>query len=65
MTDTGGDMRTITLEKGLAKFIKALSGQKQEQRTVRAYQQISLSLSRFCMQITCRFIPPRRSGKLM
>jgi integrase/recombinase XerC len=38
MTDTGADMRTITLEKGLATFINALSGKNRSAATIRAYQ---------------------------
>src|ERR671928_1053975 len=38
MTDTGADMRTITLEKGLATFLNALSGKNRSSATIRAYQ---------------------------
>ena len=38
MTDTGADMRTITLEKGLATFLNALSGKNRSGTTIRAYQ---------------------------
>jgi site-specific recombinase XerD len=38
MTNTGGDMHTITLEKGLATFINALSGKNRSAATIRAYQ---------------------------
>src|SRR6478672_11355751 len=38
MTNTGGDMHTITLEKGLAIFINALSGKNRSAATIRAYQ---------------------------
>jgi hypothetical protein len=38
MTDTGADMRTITLEKGLATFLNALSGKNRSAATIRAYQ---------------------------
>jgi integrase/recombinase XerC len=38
MTDTGGDMRTITLEKGLAGFLDSLAGKNRSGATVRAYQ---------------------------
>src|ERR687886_320364 len=38
MTETGADMRTITLEKGLATFINALSGKNRSAATIRAYQ---------------------------
>jgi integrase/recombinase XerC len=38
MRDTGADMRTITLEKGLATFINALSGKNRSAATIRAYQ---------------------------
>src|SRR5215475_14012685 len=38
MTETGADMRTITLEKGLATFLNALSGKNRSAATVRAYQ---------------------------
>src|SRR5687767_13970048 len=38
MTDTGADMRTITLEKGLATFLNALSGKNRSTATIRAYQ---------------------------
>ena len=58
-------MRTITLEKGLATFLNALTGKNRSSATIRAYQTISLSLSRFSMQITCRFIPRQRLRKLM
>jgi len=38
MTNTGADMRTITLEKGLATFLNALSGKNRSAATIRAYQ---------------------------
>src|SRR4029434_8020918 len=38
MRQTGADMRTITLEKGLATFINALSGKNRSAATIRAYQ---------------------------
>jgi site-specific recombinase XerD len=38
MTETGADMRTITLEKGLATFLDALSGKNRSAATIRAYQ---------------------------
>jgi site-specific recombinase XerD len=38
MTDTGADMRTITLEKGLATFLNALSGKNRSAATLRAYK---------------------------
>jgi integrase/recombinase XerC len=38
MTDTGADMRTITLEKGLATFLNALTGKNRSAATLRAYQ---------------------------
>jgi integrase/recombinase XerC len=38
MTNTGADMHTITLEKGLATFINALSGKNRSAATIRAYQ---------------------------
>src|ERR687884_172690 len=38
MTNTGGDMYTITLEKGLATFLNALSGKNRSAATIRAYQ---------------------------
>jgi site-specific recombinase XerD len=38
MTDTGADMRTITLEKGLATFLNALTGKNRSAATIRAYQ---------------------------
>src|SRR5215216_2195188 len=38
MTNTGADMHTITLEKGLETFINALSGKNRSGATVRAYQ---------------------------
>src|SRR5918911_1743974 len=37
MTHTGADMRTITLEKGLATFLNALSGKNRSSATIRAY----------------------------
>jgi site-specific recombinase XerD len=37
MTETGADMRTITLEKGLATFLNALSGKNRSAATIRAY----------------------------
>jgi integrase/recombinase XerC len=37
MTNTGADMRTITLEKGLATFLNALSGKNRSRATIRAY----------------------------
>jgi integrase/recombinase XerC len=38
MTHRGGDMHTITLEKGLAVFVNALSGKNRSTATIRAYQ---------------------------
>src|SRR6516162_6730506 len=38
MTNTGGDMRTITLEKGLATFLDSLHGKNRSNATIRAYQ---------------------------
>jgi site-specific recombinase XerD len=38
MTNTGADMHTITLEKGLAIFLNALSGKNRSAATIRAYQ---------------------------
>jgi integrase/recombinase XerC len=38
MTETGADMRTITLEKGLATFLNALAGKNRSAATIRAYQ---------------------------
>src|ERR671936_383922 len=38
MTHTGGDMHTMTLEKGLATFLNALSGKNRSVATIRAYQ---------------------------
>src|ERR671933_917469 len=38
MTQTGADMHTITLEKGLATFLNALSGKNRSAATIRAYQ---------------------------
>src|SRR5215216_3957190 len=38
MRETGADMRTITLEKGLATFLNALSGKNRSAATLRAYQ---------------------------
>src|SRR5205823_12953484 len=38
MTTTGADMHTITLEKGLATFLNALSGKNRSAATIRAYQ---------------------------
>src|SRR5919201_1442992 len=38
MTETGADMRTMTLEKGLATFLNALAGKNRSSATVRAYQ---------------------------
>jgi site-specific recombinase XerD len=37
MTDTGADMRTMTLEKGLATFLNALTGKNRSAATIRAY----------------------------
>src|SRR5262249_37066961 len=37
MTHTGADMRTMTLEKGLATFLNALSGKNRSVATIRAY----------------------------
>jgi integrase/recombinase XerC len=37
MTDTGADMHTMTLEKGLATFLNALSGKNRSTATIRAY----------------------------
>src|SRR5262249_40894622 len=38
MTNTGGDMHIITLEKGLAIFLDALAGKNRSAATARAYQ---------------------------
>jgi site-specific recombinase XerD len=38
MRETGADMHAITLEKGLATFINALSGKNRSAATIRAYQ---------------------------
>src|SRR4029453_13092109 len=38
MRQTGTDMHTIALEKGLATFINALSGKNRSAATIRAYQ---------------------------
>jgi site-specific recombinase XerD len=38
MTNTGADMRTMTLEKGLATFLNALAGKNRSAATIRAYQ---------------------------
>src|SRR6266446_4225141 len=38
MRQTGADMHTITLEKGLATFVNALSGKNRSAATIRAYQ---------------------------
>jgi integrase/recombinase XerC len=38
MRETGADMHTITLEKGLATFLDALSGKNRSAATIRAYQ---------------------------
>src|SRR5205823_7147662 len=38
MRETGADMHTITLEKGLATFLNALSGKNRSAATIRAYQ---------------------------
>ena len=37
MTNTGADMRPITLEKGLATFLSVLSGKNRSAATIRAY----------------------------
>src|SRR6267142_5595629 len=38
MTNTGGDMHTITLEKGLAAFLDGLAGKNRSGATLRAYK---------------------------
>jgi len=38
MRETGADMHTITLEKGLATFSSALAGKNRSAATIRAYQ---------------------------
>ena len=38
MTNTGGDMHTITLEQGLATFLDGLNGKNRSAATIRAYQ---------------------------
>jgi site-specific recombinase XerD len=38
MIDTGADMHTITLEKGLEAFLNSLAGKNRSSATVRAYQ---------------------------
>jgi integrase/recombinase XerC len=38
MTNTGGDMQHLTLEKGLATFLNTLSGKNRSAATIRAYQ---------------------------
>jgi site-specific recombinase XerD len=37
MTNAGGDMHTMTLEKGLATFLNTLSGKNRSSATIRAY----------------------------
>ena len=37
MTNTGGDMQHLTLEKGLATFLNTLSGKNRSAATIRAY----------------------------
>ena len=44
MTETGADMRHITLEKGLATFLNALSGKNRSAATLRAYKTDTLLL---------------------
>ena len=65
MTDTGADMHIITLEKGLATFLKALSGKNRSTATIRAYATDVAQFISFFMPITCRFIPPQMYRKLM
>jgi integrase/recombinase XerC len=48
MTATGVDMHTITLEKGLATFLNALSGKNRSSATIRAY---SSDIQQFIMFI--------------
>jgi integrase/recombinase XerC len=38
MTNAGADIRTMTLEKGLATFLNALAGKNRSDATIRAYQ---------------------------
>src|ERR671926_221881 len=38
MTNTGADMHTITLEKGMVTFLNTLSGKNRSSATIRAYQ---------------------------
>jgi hypothetical protein len=38
MRQTGADMHTITLEKGLATFLDGLHGKNRSAATIRAYQ---------------------------
>jgi site-specific recombinase XerD len=38
MRQTGADMQHLTLEKGLATFLNALSGKNRSAATIRAYQ---------------------------
>jgi integrase/recombinase XerD len=38
MRETGEDMHTITLEKGLATFLDSLAGKNRSSATIRAYQ---------------------------
>jgi site-specific recombinase XerD len=38
MTNTGADMHTITLERGLSTFLNALTGKNRSTATIRAYQ---------------------------
>ena len=38
MREIGADMRTITLEKGLATFLDSLAGKNRSSATIRAYQ---------------------------
>jgi site-specific recombinase XerD len=37
MRETGADMHTITLEKGLARFLDSLAGKNRSSATIRAY----------------------------
>ena len=58
-------MHTITLEKGLATFLNALTGKNRSAATMRAYQTDIAQFISFLHPNNCRYIRPQRLRKLM
>jgi site-specific recombinase XerD len=64
MTNTGADMHTITLEKGLATFLNALSGKNRSSATVRAYQTDIAQFISFLHENNVSIYTPADVGKV-